>query len=236
MTKWCRLFLLTIPMFAALVVWLEPTRVLWGTLRGEAFFQGRPTSYWARHVERWADASSRCLGVAEYTSVWDQALDYFGQLDKFPPRPTVLDHDPATLPVLAELLDCDQNPVRFYAIQALGAKECWAADAGAAPLRAALAHRIPDVRWWAAILLVRNGERGDLDRVVPNLIDAAQQGDYGDRLGALEALEKIGPPAQAAVAPLRDLRERAALPDLRAAAAKALARIESIPAVKASIP
>src|SRR5262245_9784268 len=33
---------------AAFAVWLEPTRVVWGWLRGEAFYQGRPTSWW-RH-------------------------------------------------------------------------------------------------------------------------------------------------------------------------------------------
>src|SRR5436190_8885139 len=37
---------------AACAVWLEPTRVVWGWLRGEAFYQGRPTSYWSRELER----------------------------------------------------------------------------------------------------------------------------------------------------------------------------------------
>src|SRR2546430_1370258 len=34
-------------------VWLEPTRVVWGCLRGEAFYEGRPTSYWRVELERW---------------------------------------------------------------------------------------------------------------------------------------------------------------------------------------
>jgi hypothetical protein len=38
---------------AALTVWLEPTRVVWGWLRGEAFYQGRPTSYWAERIRPW---------------------------------------------------------------------------------------------------------------------------------------------------------------------------------------
>lgn len=29
-----------------LALWLDPTGVLLGWLRGEQFFQGRPTSYW----------------------------------------------------------------------------------------------------------------------------------------------------------------------------------------------
>jgi hypothetical protein len=35
-----------------LAVWLDPTRVLWGWLRGESFYQGRPTSYWSREISR----------------------------------------------------------------------------------------------------------------------------------------------------------------------------------------
>jgi hypothetical protein len=38
---------------AAFAVWLEPTRVVWGWLRGEAFYQGRPTSWWARNLDRY---------------------------------------------------------------------------------------------------------------------------------------------------------------------------------------
>ncbi len=35
----------------ALAVWLDPTRVLIGALRGESFFAGRPTSYWKHALE-----------------------------------------------------------------------------------------------------------------------------------------------------------------------------------------
>ena len=31
---------------AAFAVWLEPTRVVWGWLRGDAFYDGRPTRWW----------------------------------------------------------------------------------------------------------------------------------------------------------------------------------------------
>ena len=37
----------------ALGVWLDPTRVVWGWLRGEAFYQGRPTSYWRAELMHW---------------------------------------------------------------------------------------------------------------------------------------------------------------------------------------
>ena len=38
---------------AAFAVWLEPTRVVWGWLRGEAFYQGRPTSWWRQELSNW---------------------------------------------------------------------------------------------------------------------------------------------------------------------------------------
>jgi hypothetical protein len=42
-------------------VWLEPTRVVWGWLRGEAFYEGRPTSYWRRAIERDLQTDPRVL-------------------------------------------------------------------------------------------------------------------------------------------------------------------------------
>jgi hypothetical protein len=45
--------LLILAVLAAFAVWLEPTRVVWGWLRGEAFFHGRPTSYWRYKCDEW---------------------------------------------------------------------------------------------------------------------------------------------------------------------------------------
>ena len=45
--------LLILVILAGFIVWLEPTRVVWGWLRGEAFYQGRPTSYWAERIGPW---------------------------------------------------------------------------------------------------------------------------------------------------------------------------------------
>jgi hypothetical protein len=36
-------WLLILVTLAAFAVWLEPTRVVWGWLRGAAFYKGRPT-------------------------------------------------------------------------------------------------------------------------------------------------------------------------------------------------
>jgi hypothetical protein len=43
---------LILVILAAFAVWLEPTRVVWGWLRGEAFYRGRPTSFWRGVIER----------------------------------------------------------------------------------------------------------------------------------------------------------------------------------------
>src|SRR5262245_3355773 len=38
---------------ASFAVWLEPTRVVWGWLRDESFYQGRPSSWWANELRQW---------------------------------------------------------------------------------------------------------------------------------------------------------------------------------------
>jgi hypothetical protein len=51
LTRWS----LILVILAAFVVWLEPTRVVWGWVRGEAFYQGRPTSYWRAKCDDWIE-------------------------------------------------------------------------------------------------------------------------------------------------------------------------------------
>jgi HEAT repeat protein len=52
-----------------LVIWLEPTRVLIGRLQGDAFFQGRPSRYWAGQLmsedppEALGDSSGKSTAV-----------------------------------------------------------------------------------------------------------------------------------------------------------------------------
>ena len=58
---------LILVILAAFAVWLEPTRVVWGWLRGEAFYQGRPTSWWAEQIKLWSPPKhSECL--ADYVA------------------------------------------------------------------------------------------------------------------------------------------------------------------------
>jgi hypothetical protein len=46
--------------FLAVAAWFEPTCVVRGWLCGEAFYQGRPTSYWSRELGRWSEADFAC--------------------------------------------------------------------------------------------------------------------------------------------------------------------------------
>jgi len=108
---------LILVILAAFAVWLEPTRVVWGWLRGEAFYQGRPTSWWAEQLVLWDCQCIGSVGEGAVTSftVWEQYvcrpkpsssriwLSRFVKLAD-PPWPAVLEGDPASLPVLNELL------------------------------------------------------------------------------------------------------------------------------------
>jgi hypothetical protein len=102
--------------------------VRWGVIgwaRGEAFYQGRPTSYWVREVRR-----------LDMLDMWTSGILYF-----FPPERTKTEQwlerhtgiqlsggrsaslpldDPAAVPVLLELLKSEDFQVRLFAIQALG--------------------------------------------------------------------------------------------------------------------
>src|SRR5262245_39883436 len=44
---------LVLVILAAFAAWLEPTRVVRGWPRGEAFYHGRPTSYWEGTLANW---------------------------------------------------------------------------------------------------------------------------------------------------------------------------------------
>jgi hypothetical protein len=124
--------LLVLVILAAFIVWLEPTRVIWGWLRGEAFYQGRPTSYWENEIGRWQSrtcakgyyelpvlpGSPRLYLVVETahyqrTKPWDRFIDSEGYGPA--PWPKLLDGDPAGRPVLQDLLNSASPHVREWA-------------------------------------------------------------------------------------------------------------------------
>src|SRR5262245_38218644 len=104
---------------AAFAVWLEPTRVVWGWLRGEAFYHGRPMSYWAREIGRWyVNAKGGWSRREERYTVWNLSYKrglFERLIDRFrePPNrvfPIVLNGDPQAETVLRELaVSCDSG-------------------------------------------------------------------------------------------------------------------------------
>ena len=116
---------LILVILAAFAVWLEPTRVAWGWLRGEAFYQGRPTSWWAGEIHPWdryfqhGGSSQSGWMVTEFDysprrSRLAEALEGWVTVP-YPVWPTVLDGDEAAEPVLRELLDNSNSNLRAWA-------------------------------------------------------------------------------------------------------------------------
>jgi hypothetical protein len=99
--------LLVLAILAAFIVWLEPTRVVWGWLRGEVFYQGRPTSYWARVIASWRlDEKLLCHNERIYRSCeFQEPPRWLTAIIKLPDPeiPAVLGARPDTRDMLREL-------------------------------------------------------------------------------------------------------------------------------------
>src|SRR5262245_58328956 len=103
---------LLLVLLAAFAVWLEPTRVVWGWLRGEASYQGRPTSYWRSELPRW-----KCIEPGDCwwgEEVWardkdicQELLELLGWQQKLAKsgRPKLISGDQEAEPVLQALRD-----------------------------------------------------------------------------------------------------------------------------------
>jgi len=99
---------LILAVVAAFAVWLEPTRVVWGWLRGEAFYQGRPTAYWRNELAQW-----KCVGGFGGVLTWNWMYErenstienLLSRLVELPekPWPTLLNGDSAGREVLLAL-------------------------------------------------------------------------------------------------------------------------------------
>jgi tetratricopeptide (TPR) repeat protein len=148
----------------------------------------------------------------------------------------LLKGDKEALPVLVELLKSEPAPVRVTAANGLAQL---GADAGAAlpGLIAALKDKDLNVRYWALSAIKKMGPAAST--AVPALIvalsthPATEPGLEGPpryykdaRSMAADALGSIGPGAKAAMPRLRELAAKDDEPEVRAAAASALALID----------
>ena len=128
MTKRRLFWLIAVPVLLAFVVWLEPTRVAWGLMTGEAFYDSRPTSYWRQELSRWELFMTE-LGIGRGHEYWKRERSQFDRwLDRFRDapdhlwgRPAILRGDPNAEHVLNELRDDPSAPVRENAAIGLAA-------------------------------------------------------------------------------------------------------------------
>ena len=113
-------WLLILVVLAAFAVWLEPTRVVWGWLRGEAFYDGRPTSFWRHRFLQWERVEVPIMqGIVSpprpthwrWNPTWvgEQLANERAFTIDFP-RPFGNEVDLTVVPLLQELLD-DPSPV-----------------------------------------------------------------------------------------------------------------------------
>jgi hypothetical protein len=113
-------FLLTAIATVALAAYFEPTHCVRGWLRGEAFYQGRPTSYWAEEIQRWEYWFRILEGDGAGTKYYARRPSWPQPLVPYLPEqeaawPTLLDGDVAGLAVLQELQTHPSEEVRDWA-------------------------------------------------------------------------------------------------------------------------
>jgi hypothetical protein len=164
-----------------------------GWVRGEAFYQGRPTTYWQQRIQEYQQ-----LTEDERWSAWnDHWMRTVEKLLGLPPddyHPAVLYHDdPATMPVRLELLR-DANPDVRKAV-ALNIGVIGLPARPAIPILIDLLED-PDlsVQRTAANALMSYGPE-EAKEAVPSLRQLLNHGDAGSRYWADRILQIIDPEA-----------------------------------------
>jgi hypothetical protein len=130
---------------AAFAVWLEPTRILWGSLRGEPWYKGRPASFWAEQIRPWDSyslshrpticgglrqrgslrTSFGCMdwsfGTYEYTPRTSKLQMLLSQYINFPEPvwPDILEGNADAMPVLLALADHPDDVIRLWAAEGI---------------------------------------------------------------------------------------------------------------------
>ena len=217
MLKRKRLACLVILLLVLAGVSLHPA-VYWrviGWSRGEAFYQGRPTSYWAEQFRNWPgpeDSWSRSF-LPEIIANWFEPEDrpsYPGQAFYSEGRHVV----PANaIPVLVELLGEEGEAANFACVGLLVASSEMPQVVQTAVPKIVEILRSPSCKHrqypiWA-LGCIGGGAKG----AVPALIEVVGEADTSQPEGieeiywALGALEEIGPAAREAIPVLEKLRD-----------------------------
>lgn len=226
-----------VAMIALLI--LEPTRIGMGFLRGESFYQGRPTSYWKLGL---ADdsPSTRLETVHQLKAGGADAVPVVVALigenrgeswEAIERRWTLAEilgaiGPPAApaVPVLVELLQDPDHQVRSVAALALGQIGPTAKQA-VTPLITLVNSRekLPAIKALGYL-------RGEAKEAVPVLIPNLKDPELDVRWTTAKALDHIGPDAKAALPALAELLKDSE-PQTRSVAAEAIWAIGADPAV-----
>ena len=102
-----------------------------GFVKGEAFYQGRPTSWWSGELRQWGPAYHITIGgpgrIWAHRIMWHRQSTWLEELGDKVLSSTPASHppliaapDPASVPVLVQLLADQDSDVRFIATHALG--------------------------------------------------------------------------------------------------------------------
>jgi hypothetical protein len=114
------LILLALTAFGLSALWLYQTRIVVGWMRDEAFYQGRPSSYWAAEIRLWECTKKpwirHCMGHKEYhrRPFLPDVLARFVPVPE-PIWPSLFDGDTAGLDVLTELAEDPSETVSEWA-------------------------------------------------------------------------------------------------------------------------
>ena len=134
MKKWPLLLIhVTEALIVLAAVYFEPTYCVRGNLWGEAFFEGRPTSYWRAELERW-EVKQSGWGVKNSVKLFSRNDTWLEkQQDRWLPEPVrpvdwrptlrgpqLLWGNEEAVPVLQALLDDPSPNVKLFAQIGLG--------------------------------------------------------------------------------------------------------------------
>jgi HEAT repeat protein len=213
-----------------------------GWVKGEAFYEGRPTSYWSKEIERSAEeiAPNQTTTIAKSPGMIDQLKDFVGIPRDNSDIPAVLQGDSAAMAVLSELLK-DKNPL--VRRQVVWAACGWVMSHRHQPdvlavlplLSEGLKDSEEQTRWWAVGGLVKIPPE-HAEAAIPVLVEMLRQKEHypGQALAVVELLGHIGPPAKEAIPALCELLKDED-EEFRRFAYQALTNIDPMAAAKAGV-
>ncbi len=158
---------------------------------------------------------SRSVGSAPYTIGHDEAKFPFARI--FATADLASSLKAEALPELRQRLSDSDSAVRYWAALGVLMRGKDAAATARADLLKALTDPSPFVRIPAAQALGLHGDKADLERALPVLLEQADwsKGDVFASIAALNALGALGPKATSAAATIKALPEKGPSPDAR---------------------